>query len=60
LWWSGVFIGDISVFGVFRDGKSWCFCGGLRGKRGLLDVTFSRTKNGTGLSDLFSLWEICI
>jgi hypothetical protein len=23
LWWSGGFIGDFSVFGVFRDGKLW-------------------------------------
>jgi hypothetical protein len=53
LWWSGVFIGVFAVFGVFRGGKSWWICGGMRGKRGLLTVTFLRSKNRTAFSSLF-------
>jgi hypothetical protein len=34
---------------VFVDGKLWCFCGELRGKRGQRADTFSALKNGTRL-----------
>jgi hypothetical protein len=34
-------------FWVFRGGKLWWICGGMRGKRGALTVTFSRSKRRT-------------
>jgi hypothetical protein len=48
VWWRGCFAGVFAEFVVQRGGKSWCFCGELRGKRGRKMVTFRGLKNRTG------------